>query len=148
MVITKASREHHGISNHQQIHFLFKRLFRYISKKTSKLRVTGPFVFGIHPSPVDSLCEGNPPVMGGFPTQRASNMEKIPFHYIIMVIRDVQSIRLQCLSVGSHKPVCQVHLAGVLCLCWALAGCRLLNSHSLTAVTLSVGFETCACVIG
>ena len=51
-----------GISNHQRLKCLLHRLFRRRSKKTSKLRVTG-------------LCEGNPPVTGGFPSQRASNAE-------------------------------------------------------------------------
>ena len=40
------------------------RLFRRRSKKTSKLRVTG-------------LCEGNSPVTGEFPPQRASNVENV-----------------------------------------------------------------------
>ena len=44
--------------------FLLKRLFRRRSKKTSLLRVTG-------------LCEGNPPVTGGYPSQRASNAEYV-----------------------------------------------------------------------
>ena len=52
-----------GVSNHQPRDCLFKRLFRCRSKKTSKLRVTG-------------LCEGNSPVTGEFPAQRASNAEK------------------------------------------------------------------------
>ena len=39
-------------------------LFRHMSKKTSKLRVTG-------------LSEGNSPVTGVFPTQKASNAEKV-----------------------------------------------------------------------
>ena len=42
------------------------------SKKISKLRVTG-------------LCEGNPPVNGGFPSQRASNAENFPFDDVIML---------------------------------------------------------------
>ena len=37
-------------------------------KKTSKLRVTG-------------LCEGNSPVAGEFPTQRASNAEKVSIKF-------------------------------------------------------------------
>ena len=41
---------------------LLNGLFRRRSKKTSKLRVTG-------------LCEGNSPVTGEFPAQRASNTE-------------------------------------------------------------------------
>ena len=40
------------------------RVFRRGSKKTSKLRVTG-------------LSEGNPPVTGGIPSQRASNAENV-----------------------------------------------------------------------
>ena len=51
-----------GLSNHQPHDCLLSRLFRHISKKTSKLRVTG-------------LCEGNSPGTGEFPPQRASNAE-------------------------------------------------------------------------
>ena len=40
-------------------------------EKTSKLRVTG-------------LCEGNSPVTGEFPAQRASNLEMFPFDDVIM----------------------------------------------------------------
>ena len=38
-----------GVSNHRRLDYLLSRLFRRISKKTSKFRATG-------------LCEGNPPV--------------------------------------------------------------------------------------
>ena len=56
---------HDGVWNHQPHDcFLIYRLFRYRSKKTSELRVTG-------------LCEGNSPVTGEFPTQRASNAENV-----------------------------------------------------------------------
>ena len=44
-------------------------------KKTSKRRVTG-------------LCEGNPPVTGGFPSQRASNAENVSIwwrHHVIIM---------------------------------------------------------------
>ena len=51
--------------------FTHIRLFRPRSKKTSKLRVT-------------VLCEGNSPVIGEFPTQRASDMEMFPFDDVIM----------------------------------------------------------------
>ena len=53
-----------NVSNHRRIDCLLNRLFRRRSKKTSKLRVTG-------------VCEGNPPVTGGFPSQRASNTERV-----------------------------------------------------------------------
>ena len=53
-----------GVSNHQPHDYLLNRLFRRRSKKTSKLRATG-------------LCEGNSPVTGEFPSQRASNAENV-----------------------------------------------------------------------
>ena len=53
-----------GVSNHQPRDCLLNRLFRLISKKTSKRRVTG-------------LCAENPPVTGEFPTQMASNAESV-----------------------------------------------------------------------
>ena len=56
--------ERNGISNHQSPNCLLNCLFRSRSKKTSKLRVTG-------------LCEGNSPVTGEFPAQRASNAENV-----------------------------------------------------------------------
>ena len=55
---------HDGVSNHQPHDCLLNRLFRYRSKKTPKLRVTG-------------LCEGNSPVTGDFPAQRASKAENV-----------------------------------------------------------------------
>ena len=51
-----------GVSNHRCPDCLLHRLLRRKSKKTSKLRVTG-------------LCEGNPLVIGRFPSQRDSNAE-------------------------------------------------------------------------
>ena len=59
--------ERDGVSNHQRLYCLLKCWLRHKSKKTIwKLHVTG-------------LCEGNPLVTSGFPSQRASNME-ICFH--------------------------------------------------------------------
>ena len=52
------------VSNHQPCNCLFNWFFRHRSKKTSKLRATG-------------LCEGNSPVTGEFPAQRASNAENV-----------------------------------------------------------------------
>ena len=43
---------------------LFKSLFKLTSKNTSKPALL-------------SLCEGNPPVTGGFPSQRVSNAENV-----------------------------------------------------------------------
>ena len=55
---------HDGVSNHRRLDCLLNRLFRRSSKKTSKLLVTG-------------LCEGNSPVTGEFPAQKASNTENV-----------------------------------------------------------------------
>ena len=64
--------ERDGVSNHQRLDGLLKRLFRRRSKKTSKLRVTGP-------------CEGIlTPVTGEFPSQRTSMRKMFPFVGIIM----------------------------------------------------------------
>ena len=53
-----------GISNHRGLHCLLNCWVRRRSKKTLKLRVIG-------------LCEGNSPVTGEFPAQRASNAENV-----------------------------------------------------------------------
>ena len=51
-----------GVPIHRRHGCLLNSLFRRRSKTRTKLCVTG-------------LCEGNPPVTGGFPSQRASNAE-------------------------------------------------------------------------
>ena len=66
-VITSLQRRHNGrdgVTNHQPHHCLLNRLFRWRSKKISKLRVTG-------------LCGWNWPVTGEFPAQMASNAENV-----------------------------------------------------------------------
>ena len=58
------------VSNHQRLDCLLNRLFGRRSKKRLKLRVTG-------------LCEGNSPVTGEFPSQRAITREVVPFDDVI-----------------------------------------------------------------
>ena len=53
-----------GVSNHQSLDCLLNSLLGRRDEKTSKLRVTG-------------LCEGNSPISGGFPAQRAINAENV-----------------------------------------------------------------------
>ena len=60
-----------GVSNHRCLDSLLHHLFKRRSKKTSKLRVT-------------AFCNGNPPVTGEFPAQRASNAGLFPFDDVIM----------------------------------------------------------------
>ena len=69
--------ERDGVSHHWRIYRLLKILFMHRSKKTPKLRVTG-------------LCEGNPPVSGGFPSLRDSNLEDVSIWWLIMEISKVQ----------------------------------------------------------
>ena len=54
--------ERDGVWNYRRFDCLLNRLFRRRSKKTSKLRTT-------------AFCEGNSPMTGEFPAQRASNAE-------------------------------------------------------------------------
>ena len=56
--------ERDGVSNRQLHDCLLWRLFKWRSKKASKLRIIG-------------LCEGNSPVTGEYPAQRASNAENV-----------------------------------------------------------------------
>ena len=63
--------ERDDVSNYRRLDCLLNRLFRPRSRTASKLRVTG-------------LCEGNLPVTGKFPAQRASNAENFPFDDVIM----------------------------------------------------------------
>ena len=74
--------ERDGVSIHD---CLPNRLFRHTWKKPSKLRVTG-------------LCEGNSPVTGEFPTQRASNAENASICW------RHHGYSLQRLPVANNKP--------------------------------------------
>ena len=88
--------ERDGVTNHQHHDCLLNRLFRRRSKKVSKRRVT-------------SLCEGNSPVTGEFPAQRASNAENFSIWWsswiIVVIIRTILSI-LSCTisSLGDIQP--------------------------------------------
>ena len=65
--------ERDGFSNHRRLECWLNRLFRRRSKKRSKLRVTG-------------LCEGNPPMAGGFPSQRQVTWKMFPFDDVVILI--------------------------------------------------------------
>ena len=87
--------ERDGVSNHQHLDCLLNRLFRWISKKISKLHVTG-------------LCEGKPPGTSGFPPQRASNAKKYPIDDVIMyhdkIMRNINVVifyGIYCISLSS-----------------------------------------------
>ena len=66
-------RGRYGVSTHQPHPCLLNRLFRRRSKKTSKLRVTGP-------------CARNSPGTGEFPAQKAITRKMFPFDDVIMIL--------------------------------------------------------------
>ena len=68
--------DHKGVLNHQPHGCLLNLLFRRRSKKTSKLRVTGPCV-GNSPGPVNSPHKGQ------------ATQKMLPFDDVIMVIMSV-----------------------------------------------------------
>ena len=73
--------EHDGVSYHRRHDYLLNCLFRRRSKKTSKLHATG-------------LCEGNSPVTGKFPAQRASNAENVPIWWRLHAVIGRPSLQL------------------------------------------------------
>ena len=87
--------ERYGVSNHQRLDCLLKRLFRRRSKKKSKLRVTG-------------LCEGNSPVTGEFLARTASNVENVSIwwcrHVKSEAVNDIAKINSQRM----HPFLCKV----------------------------------------
>ena len=91
--ITWRHNERDGISNQQPHDCLLNYLFRRRSKKTSKFRVTG-------------LCEGNSPVTGEFPAQRANSAENVSIwwrHHVRFsewVVDEAETIRSQSFSLN------------------------------------------------
>ena len=90
--------ERDGVSNHQPHDCLLKRLLKAQIKWTPKLRVTG-------------LCEGNSPVTGEFPSQRAGNAENVSIwwrhhayinqhHFVVQVTKYFDIFRM-CVSLRS-----------------------------------------------
>ena len=71
-----------GVSNHRRLDCVLNRLFKRRSKTTSKLRAT-------------DLGEGNSPVTGEFPTERASNAENISTWWSHHGIFDLVCIHIQ-----------------------------------------------------
>ena len=96
--------ERDGVSNHH-FHYLLNLLFRRRSKKTSKLRVTG-------------LCEGNPPVTDGFPSQRTSNEENVSiwWRHHAVCLSVLASVRppvwpwTPALSRSAVRFICLIHI--------------------------------------
>ena len=85
-----------SFSNQQSHDCLHNRLFRHISKKTSKLRVRG-------------LCVGNSPGTGEFPTQMTSSAENVSIwwcHHVLIQSLIEKFVYNLCLSYW--YPVCNI----------------------------------------
>ena len=102
------------VSNHQPQDCLPNHMCRCRSKKTSKLRVTG-------------FCQGNSPVTGEFPSQRASYVEIFPFDDVIMGF----GIRLLSFQVLSTMVAFGVIIKD---------GCKIVGLHF---IMLNIQFNVC-----
>ena len=87
-------KERDGVSNHQPRDCLLNRLFRHTWKNPLKLCVTG-------------LCEGNSPVTGEFPSQRASDAENVSIWWRYHNIEAFSALLTFC--DGNPPAVCGFH---------------------------------------
>ena len=69
--VTVTSNDHHGVSNYRSIQWLFNTLFRLTTKKYYR-------------SALLSLCERNPPVIGGSPHKGPVTWKLFPFDGVIV----------------------------------------------------------------
>ena len=136
------SYEHHGISNYQQFHCLFNRLLMHILKTTSKLRVTGLCVRGIHRWSADS------------PEKGSVKWQITPLHDVINLRRDFTGSRRSCsrcrvawfrlISENIHNleivPDNKVHEANM----GPSGSCRPQMDHMLAPWTLLSGINSLA----
>ena len=93
--------KHHGISDHWPLDYLFNRLFRLTSKKHQG-------------SALLTLCDGNPPVTGGFPSQRTNNSESVSMALCQHHDMCISSVFPSCPALiwPSEEPV---RLSGLVC---------------------------------
>ena len=94
-LLQQRHNERHGVSNHRRPDSLLNCLFRDRSEKTSKLCVTG-------------FCEGNSPMTGEFPAQRASDAENVSIwwrHHVFLHMSKLPTIRPDKWGVLCQKQV-------------------------------------------
>ena len=103
--------ERDGVSSHQPHYCLLNRVLKRRSKKISKLCVTG-------------LCEGNSPVTGEVPAQRASSAENVSIWWLhhecrmIDLIHESQNAPVPCPTMLHSEQKC-AHF----CPEWGIVGC-------------------------
>ena len=119
--LQRRHNEHDGVWNHRRLNCLLNRLFRCTSKKTSKLGITG-------------LCEGNSPVTGEFPTQRASNAENVSIWWRHHVLAQLGLILNHQFHDGHYHKLTQRHQRIVIYFFVTCALC--LQDLRMTLITL------------
>ena len=108
---------HMSVMMFQITHCLFNRLFRQqidglMQKRHNSIaNALELCLFCIKPSKIEhqsftslALCEGNPPVTGGFPSQRASNVERISMSWRHHVLHCLSCTSLCLLSKYTANP--------------------------------------------
>ena len=84
--------QRNSVSNHRRLDCLLNILFRRRSKKTSKLSVTG-------------ICEGNSPVTGEFPAERARDAKNVS----LLMTSSWSFDMVPCINPSNGLP-CQTHI--------------------------------------
>ena len=103
-------KDRDGISNHQRLDCFLHHLLRHRSKKTSKLCVTGP-------------CEGNVLVTSEFPSQRASNVEKVSIwwcHHVKFYLCSCAVCSIIWYWTNNRQPMAHLRGWDMGCLLWLL----------------------------
>ena len=87
-------------SRHRRLDYLLNRLFRGRSKKTSKLRVKG-------------ICEGTPPMTGGFPSQGPVTRKFFQFDDVIMHYVCAHNILWMYNSLWHADKICLTNISQI-----------------------------------
>ena len=85
---------------HRRLDCLLNGWYRRILKKTLKLGVTG-------------LCEGNPPVAGGFLSQRASDAENVSIwwrHHIMKILEVFETTIRHTFPIVAEIKMCRLNI--------------------------------------
>ena len=126
-------KERDRVSNHQILDCLLNHLFMRRSKKTSNLCVTG-------------RCEGNPPVIGGFPSQRPVTRKTFPFDDVIM--EGLLAVNISTCPAAIHVGDSVTRATSPLFSLLALCSCHVLEpQYPKQYWSTSMWWSPCACMI-
>ena len=103
--LQRRHNEQYWVSNHCRLRCLFNRVLRPRSKKISILRAIG-------------LCEGNSPLTGEFPAQRANNAENVSIDFVIIQLPGYQHYWYWSCQI--NEPLFSKDVLNDLCQCWEM----------------------------